>query len=1282
MSTETIDSPFTLEERIALLHRLIHERILLLDGGMGTEIQGFKPTPADYYGTEFADHPSDLGGNNDLLSLTRPDWIREIHDRYLSAGSDIVETNTFSGTSIAQADYGLERLVPRLNADSARLARLACDHHTRLDPSKPRFVAGSIGPTNRTCSISPEVERPEFRAVSFDQLVAAYTEQIVALVSTGLVDLLLVETCFDTLNCKAAIFAATAVFSDPAFPALPLMISGTIPDKSGRTLSGQTAESFVISVSHALPFAIGLNCALGPGDLRPHLQSVHAASDFPLVTYPNAGLPNELGLYDMSPDDMAAHIRDWAQQGLLNVVGGCCGSRPAHIRAFAEAIRGCAPRQFRSNPGQLPKREMRLCGLEPLDWQHGSLNFVNIGERCNIAGSRLFARLIREKKYEQAVRIAAAQVADGAQVIDINMDDGMLDAAAEMRNFVNLIAAEPEIGKVPLMIDSSKFHAIEEGLKCAQGRCIVNSISLKEGEAQFLQQARVIRAHGAAVVVMAFDEEGQAVTKEHKLRVCLRSYTLLVEQAGFNPCDIIFDANILTVGTGMQEHNNYGVEFLEAIPLIKHSCPGAKISGGVSNLSFAFRGMEQIRSAMHSAFLYHAIRLGMDMGIVNAGQIDIYSEIDPDLLVLVEDVILNRRADATDRLLDYAERSKNDAILNTSGSSSSTASPSHGGGAPANQWRSLPVVERLSYALVKGLADFVVEDTEEARLLFPRALQVIEGPLMSGMNVVGDLFGSGKLFLPQVIKSARVMKKAVAHLIPYMEAEKEADQKDGTTAEQLEASRQKTVVLATVKGDVHDIGKNIVAVVLRCNNYRVVDLGVMVPYEKILQAVVDEQADVLGLSGLITPSLDEMVNVGRQLTRRQMKLPLLIGGATTSRLHTAVKIAPNYKNGPAIHVLDASRSVCVVSSLLDPAQTTDFVADIAEQYDEIREDYLASLQDRTYVSLKHAQDHRFHPPTPPPPAPAELGIKTFLKYPLDKLAAKIDWNPFFAAWEIRGKYPHRGYPKVFNDPDVGEEARSLFNDAQAMLSMIIANEKLEARGVVGLFPANSIGDDIELYANEDREDVVGVLHGLRQQAEKDDPSDPYMCLSDFISQRSSGVADYIGMFAVSAGFGVEELVAAYEADHDDYRAIMVKALADRLAEAFAEVLHEEVRKEHWGYAAAERLEVADLLKLKYDGIRPAPGYPSQPDHTEKQTMWRLMQPVESVGIELTDSLMMFPGASVCGLYLANPSARYFSLGKICRDQINSYAERKGWIPSTAEKWLRQTLAYEPEEEEL
>lgn len=1248
----------------------MRERILILDGGMGTEIQKYKPCAHHYHGTEFRDHEKELQGNNDLLSLTNPEWIREIHERYLEAGSDIVETNTFSATRISQADYGLgEDVVKRLNLESARLARQACDKYSALTPHKPRFVAGSLGPTNRTCSISPEVEKPEFRAVTFDELVHAYSEQTAALLQSECIDIVMIETSFDTLNCKAAIYAVERVMADSSYPTLPIIISGTIPDKSGRTLSGQTPESFVISVSHAHPLAIGLNCALGPVELRRHLNAIHQVSDYALVAYPNAGLPNELGQYDLSPEEMAAHLGEWAASGLLNIIGGCCGSGPAHIRAIAESVAPHRPRQaaalFSSKPVH---RELRLCGLEPLDWSN-NLNFVNIGERCNIAGSRLFARLIRQKKYEEAVAIAAAQVTDGAQIIDINMDDGMLDAAAELRHFINLIATEPEIGRVPLMVDSSKFHAIEAGLKCAQGRCIVNSISLKEGEELFLEQARTVKSYGAAIVVMAFDEDGQAVTKEHKVRICERSYRLLVDRVGFNPHDIIFDPNILTVGTGMAEHNNYAVEFLEAIPLIKAACPGCKISGGISNLSFSFRGMEQIRSAMHSAFLYHAIRAGMDMGIVNPAQMEIYDEIEPELLELCEDVILNRRSDSTDRLLEYAERSKS----STSAASSSTRGA-------ADSWRSMGVVERLNHSLVKGIADFVIEDVEEARPLFSRALHVIEGPLMSGMGLVGELFGSGKLFLPQVIKSARVMKKAVAHLVPYIEAEKEADLvAAGAGADVPESCRQRTIVLATVKGDVHDIGKNIVGVVLRCNNYRVVDLGVMVPTEVILNAAIEEKADIIGLSGLITPSLDEMAKVARQMTVQGFKIPLLIGGATTSRLHTAVKIAPNYKGGPTVHVLDASRSVVVASALLDPAQSEDFIEDLNEQYEEIREDYFATLQDRVYVPLSYARERAFHPPTPPAAPPRELGLRHFLQYPLKKLIPKIDWNPFFATWEIRGKYPTRGYPKVFDDPDVGEEAQSLFNDAQLMLNAIAKDKLLEARGVFGIFPANSVGDDIEVYTTEDRTETLTTLHGLRQQAEKEDPSEPFYCLSDFVSPRSSGVADYVGMFAVSAGFGADALVARYEADHDDYRAIMVKALADRLAEAFAEVLHEEVRKNYWGYASQESHSVADLLKLKYDGIRPAPGYPSQPDHTEKTEMWRAMQVAESTGIVLTDSLMMSPGASVCGLYLANPSARYFSLGKITKDQVVDYASRKQWIPETAEKWLRQSLAYEPEE---
>lgn len=1270
--------------RVSLFMKTLKERVMVMDGGMGTEIQQLNPKREDYFGEEFAhilaslsEQSStenskyvDLERNNDILSITRPDWIQGIHTRYLEAGSDIVETNTFSGTSISQADYKLDdATVKRLNIESARLARRACDEvmakelAAGLEP-RQRYVAGSVGPTNKTASISSNVERPEYRSITFDELVEAYTTQIRDLLREGLVDLLMIETSFDTLNCKAAIFAARQVLADPEFPVVPIFLSGTITDRSGRTLSGQTAEAFAISVQHAQPVAIGLNCALGPDDLAPHVRTVSETVDCAVVVFPNAGLPNSLGQYDLSPEDMASHIGEWARAGLVNIVGGCCGSRPAHIKKIAEIVAGVKPRPFYSPFDDEKKhRELRLSGLEALDFGIG-LNFVNIGERCNVAGSRLFARLIREKKYEQAIRIAVEQVRDGAQIIDINIDDGMLDATFELRNFLNLIASEPEIGRVPIMIDSSKFDAIEAALKCCQGRCVVNSISLKEGEESFLRQARIVKAHGAAIVVMAFDEQGQAVPKERKVEICSRSFRLLVDVVGFNPHDIIFDPNIFPIGTGIVDHNNYAMEFIDAIPLIKAACPGCKISGGVSNLSFSFRSLERVRASIHSVFLYHAIKAGMDMAIVNSGQVTIYDQIEPGLLKLCEDLVLNRTPNATENLLEYAQS------LTASGSSSSSSSSS-----TANAWRSLPVNERITHAMIQGIADYIIDDVEESRLTMDRALQVIEGPLMDGMTVVGDLFGAGKLFLPQVIKSARVMNKAVAHLVPFIEAES-ALQNGGETA-----SRQKTIVLATVKGDVHDIGKKIVGVVLRCNNYRVVDLGIMTPAEKIIAGARAENADIIGLSGLITPSLDEMVNVARQMTKAGVTVPLLIGGATTSRLHTAVKIAPHYKNNSVIHVLDASRSVGVAAALLDASRCEEFKEDVFEQYEEIREEYLSSLQDRPYVNMKVASAHRFFPSSPPPPAPLIPGVQ-FQKVPLSRLVPKIDWNPFFSTWDIRGKYPHRGYPKIFDDPDVGEQARSLHQDAVRMLNHIVENELLEARAVFGIFPANAQGEDIEVYSDETRSEVIGTFHGLRQQAQKNDDSEPYMSLTDFMAPRSSGVADYIGAFVVSAGFGVDELVAQYEKDFDDYSIIMVKALADRLAEALAELLHEDVRKEHWGYCPEETLEATDLLKIRYQGIRPAPGYPSQPDHTEKLTIWRLLSVADQSNILLTDSLMMAPASSVCGLYIANPAAKYFSLGKICKDQIVDYAARKGWPVETAEKWLKQSLNYEPEERDL
>ncbi|KAJ2083871.1 hypothetical protein H4R24_000523 [Coemansia sp. RSA 988] len=1235
------------------------KRIMFLDGAMGTEIQELRLSEEDFRTERFKDHHKDLKGNNDLLVLTQPKLIYKIHLNYLLAGADFVETNSFSGTSIAQSDYGMESIVYELNKAAAEVARDACVGMLKETPDRPRFVCGGIGPTNRTCSISPSVENPSFRNVTFDELVTAYTEQIRGLLDGG-ADILLVETIFDTLNAKAALFAIDTLFEDGVYERVPLFVSGTIVDQSGRTLSGQTGEAFITSVAHADPMAIGLNCALGADQMRPFLQSLANFTSTNVICYPNAGLPNTFGEYDESPEMMAKNVSVFAREGLVNILGGCCGTTPAHIKAIYDACKDYKPHV--PSP-DIRKSKLVLSGLEPLIYDENS-NFLNIGERCNVAGSRKFARHIINNEYEEALAIARAQVENGGQVIDINMDEGMLDGEAAMSKFLNLISTEPDVAKVPIMVDSSNFAVVEAGLKCAQGKCIVNSISLKEGEADFLKKARLIRRYGAAVVVMAFDEDGQAVECADKLRICERSYHLLVDKVGFNPNDIIFDPNILTICTGMEEHNNYGVEFIQATCEIKSRLPGAKISGGVSNLSFSFRGKENVRQAMHSVFLYHAIKAGMDMGIVNPGFLTIYDEIPQDLLKICEDALWNRDPDSTEKLLEYAQTHGKDAVAKSA----------------EEEWRALSVTDRLRHALVKGITKYVVEDTEEARLdtvTYPRPLNVIEGPLMDGMSVVGDLFGAGKMFLPQVIKSARVMKKAVAHLIPFMEEERLANLQGDEDDNNIYNG---TVVIATVKGDVHDIGKNIVGVVLGCNNYRVVDLGVMTPCEKIIEAAIKEKADIIGLSGLITPSLDEMIHVSKELQRAGMKIPLLIGGATTSKTHTAVKIAPRY-DSPAIHVLDASRTVVVVSYLLDKGLRDEFIADIAEEYEEVRDDHYDSLKDRKYLSLKEAQSKSLQIewtlPENLPPKPNMVGHKLYQDYDLNQLLPYIDWNPFFHVWQLRGKYPNRGYPKLFNDKTVGEEARRVFDEAQTMLHDLIDNQRIRAEAIVSILPANSKGDDIIVYKDESRTEVAGVYYGLRQQAEKDKEStDAYMCLSDFIAPSSTGIPDYIGSIAASSGFGVDELAAKYEADNDDYSAIMVKALADRLAEAFTEKLHQDMRRDLWGFAPDESLETQDLLSIKYQGIRPAPGYPSQPDHAEKTTMWKLGNIGDVTGIELTDSLMMHPGASVCALVFAHPKSSYFAVGKITKEQVLDYAARKNSSVEEVETWLRPILSYD------
>ncbi|XP_012315331.2 methionine synthase isoform X4 [Aotus nancymaae] len=1209
---------------------ILQKRIMVLDGGMGTMIQRHKLNEEHFRGQEFQDHARPLKGNNDILSITQPDVIYQIHKEYLLAGADIIETNTFSSTSIAQADYGLEHLAYQMNKCSAGVARKAAEEIT-LQTGIKRFVAGALGPTNKTLSVSPSVEKPDYRNITFDELVGAYQEQARGLLDGG-VDILLIETIFDTANAKAALFALQKLFEETYAPR-PIFISGTIVDKSGRTLSGQTGEAFVVSVSHADPLCIGLNCALGAAEMRPFIEIIGKCTTAYVLCYPNAGLPNTFGDYDETPSMMAKHLKDFAMDGLVNIVGGCCGSTPDHIREIAEAVKNCKPRV---PPDTVFEGHMLLSGLEP--FRIGPYtNFVNIGERCNVAGSRKFAKLIMAGNYEEALCVAKVQVEMGAQVLDINMDDGMLDGPSAMTRFCNLIASEPDIAKVPLCIDSSNFAVIEAGLKCCQGKCIVNSISLKEGEEDFLEKARKIKKFGAAVVVMAFDEEGQATETDTKIRICTRAYHLLVKKLGFNPNDIIFDPNILTIGTGMEEHNLYAINFIQATKVIKETLPGARISGGLSNLSFSFRGMDAIREAMHGVFLYHAIKFGMDMGIVNAGNLPVYDDIDKELLQLCEDLIWNKDPEATEKLLRYAQ----------------------------------------------GIEKHIIEDTEEARLnqeKYPRPLNIIEGPLMNGMKIVGDLFGAGKMFLPQVIKSARVMKKAVGHLIPFMEKEREENRVLNSTVEE-EDPYQGTIVLATVKGDVHDIGKNIVGVVLGCNNFRVIDLGVMTPCDKILKAALDHKADIIGLSGLITPSLDEMIFVAKEMERLAIKIPLLIGGATTSRTHTAVKIAPRY-SAPVIHVLDASKSVVVCSQLLDENLKDEYFEEIMEEYEDIRQDHYESLKDRRYLPLSQARKSGFRMDwlsEPHPVKPTFTGTQVFEDYDLQKLVDYIDWKPFFDVWQLRGKYPNRGFPKIFNDKTVGDEAKKVYNDAQNMLNTLISQKKLQARGVVGFWPAQSVQDDIHLYAEgavPQAAEPIATFYGLRQQAEKDSAStEPYYCLSDFIAPLHSGIRDYLGLFAVAC-FGVEELSKAYEDDSDDYSSIMVKALGDRLAEAFAEELHERVRRELWAYCGSEQLDVADLRRLRYEGIRPAPGYPSQPDHTEKLTMWRLADIEQSTGIRLTESLAMAPASAVSGLYFSNLKSKYFAVGKISKDQVEDYALRKNMSVAEIEKWLGPILGYD------
>ena len=1244
---------------------VLREKILILDGAMGSLIQQYNLTDADYRGERFKNFPHEVKGNNDLLSITRPDVIKEIHAKYFTAGADIAETNTFSGTSIAMADYHMEDLVYELNFESAKIAREVADEFTAKDPSKPRYVAGSIGPTNRTLSLSPDVNDPGFRAVTFDELVDAYTEQIRGLVDGG-ADLLLVETIFDTLNAKAALFAIDQYFKqNPSKPYLPVMVSGTITDASGRTLSGQTTEAFLTSVSHMPLLSVGLNCALGADLMRPYVKTLNDKSPFLVSAHPNAGLPNEMGEYDQSPAEMAVIIDDFLANGFLNIIGGCCGTTPAHIQAIAEVA-------AKHKPHVIPEENVnqKLSGLEPLEITELT-NFVNVGERCNVTGSKKFARLIREEKFEEAIAVAREQVDGGAQILDINMDEGMIDGVKMMPQFLNLLMAEPDIARLPIMIDSSKWEVIEAGLKCVQGKSVVNSISLKEGEEKFIESANKVKMYGASVVVMAFDEAGQADSYERRIEICKRAYDILVDKVGFPAQDIIFDPNILTVATGIEEHNNYAVDFIKATKWIKENLPHAKVSGGVSNISFSFRGNELVREAMHTVFLYHAIKAGMDMGIVNASQLGVYDDIDVTLRDLCEDVLLNRNPESTEKLVAYAETVKSagkEQVVD-------------------DAWRKEPVNKRLEHALIKGLTEFIDEDVEEARQLVERPIQVIEGPLMDGMNVVGDLFGEGKMFLPQVVKSARVMKKAVAYLLPFIEAEKKGG----------ESSSAGKILMATVKGDVHDIGKNIVGVVLACNNYEVIDIGVMVPCDKILAAAKEHNVDIIGLSGLITPSLDEMVYVAKEMERLGFKVPLLIGGATTSRIHTAVKIDPHY-SGPVIHVLDASRSVPVAGRLLQSELTSqEIFNEIKTEYAELRTAHAARQQEKNYLSIDQARAKPSGIDWTGFKAkkPSFLGVKYFEDYSLEEIAKYIDWTPFFSTWQLSGKYP-----RIFDNEVVGKEAKKLFDDAQALLKEIIANKSLQAKAALGFFPANSLGDDIilhdyvekalevacekhgshkeisyEIQRKDESSDKSQWLHHLRQQGQKASTL-PNRCLSDFVAPLNSGETDYIGAFAVTTGLGIEALLDKYEKEHDDYNSIMVKALADRLAEAFAELLHERVRREFWGYAADEALSNEDLISEKYQGIRPAPGYPACPDHTEKKRLFELLDAEKQIGIQLTESYAMYPASAVSGFYFSHPDSTYFGLGKIAKDQVTDYAKRKGMSLDDVERWLSPVLNYD------
>jgi 5-methyltetrahydrofolate--homocysteine methyltransferase len=1236
-----VRNPAAMSKAEKALRRLAAERILVLDGAMGTMIQALGLDEQGYRGARFDAWNREVRGNNDLLNLSRPDAVRTIHLAYFRAGADIVSTNTFSSTRIAQADYGMAEIAYELNAEGARLAREAANIAQEED-GRPRFVAGAIGPTNRTASISPDVSNPGFRAITFDALRLAYGEQIRGLLAGG-VDALLIETIFDTLNAKAAVYAIAEEFAARA-TSVPVMISGTITDRSGRFLSGQTPEAFWNSIAHAEPFSIGLNCALGAKQMRAHIAELSRVADALICAYPNAGLPNEFGHYDEGPEEMAASLGEFAGSGLVNIVGGCCGTTPEHIRAIARAIEDKPPRPI---PEIAPR--LRLSGLEAFTLTP-EIPFVNVGERTNVTGSARFRKLVTGGDYSAALAVARDQVENGAQIIDVNMDEGLLDSDKAMTTFLNLIAAEPDIARVPIMIDSSKFSVIETGLKCVQGKAVVNSISLKEGEEAFIRHAELVRRHGAAVVVMAFDEAGQADTLEKKTAIAARAYDILVNRVGFPPQDIIFDPNIFAVATGMEEHNGYGLAFIEAARWIRQNLSLAHVSGGVSNLSFSFRGNEPVREAMHSVFLYHAIAAGMDLGIVNAGQIAVYDDLDPELREACEDVVLNRRADAADRLLALAERHRGHSKERKEADLS---------------WRQWPVEKRLAHALVHGITDFIEADVEEARRKLARPLAVIEGPLMDGMNIVGDLFGSGRMFLPQVVKSARVMKQAVAYLMPYMEQER-----DG----RAHVSTNGKIVLATVKGDVHDIGKNIVGVVLQCNNYEVVDLGVMVPAEKILQAAIAEQADIVGLSGLITPSLDEMCHVAAEMERQGFEVPLLIGGATTSRVHTAVKIHPNYKRGQTIYVNDASRAVGVVSALMARDACARYVADIRGEYARIAAAHARAEESKQRLSLAAARANALKldwSGAYAPPAPQLLGTRIFVDIPIAELIDYIDWSPFFATWELTGKYP-----AILNDPTLGEAARGLYADAQDMLQRMIAEGWFTTRAVIGFWPANSDGDDIVVFSDETRKTPIATLHTLRQQLARREGK-ANLALADFVAPRASGLADYIGAFAVTAGIGEDAVVERFKHANDDYSAIMAKALADRLAEALAERMHQRARREYWGYDFSEALSNDELIAERYRGIRPAPGYPAQPDHSEKGTLFALLGGESAIGVKLTESFAMWPGASVCGLYFSHPESYYFGVGKIERDQVEDYARRKGQTLAETERWLAPILNYDP-----